>query len=100
MQKVRATRPHVSIVSYRSEKRSKLRCCCWFAHLQDGIDLFLPRFDAFWRHPMPKEISFLDAPFTLRWINFKPCLLQTLHHFFYHLHVFLVRAGKDSNVIN
>ena len=77
---VRAMWEHVMVIGNSSNKGSPFSGVGWFCHSQNSFNLSLPRFQTFRCQPITKIVSLFYTPFTLKRVNSKVVVLQTLQH--------------------
>jgi len=90
-----------TVVSDCAQKKStNLGDILWALHLENCINLLLPRFDTVGGQPMAKKVGFLDSPFALQRFGPETSVLETLDNSFDSLHVLFVGVGEDPNIVH
>jgi len=97
---VGTTGPHVTVVRNETQKAAKSLDFGGRFHIEDCLDLFLPRLDTGRRKPMAEEVRFFDGPFALARIDAESIVLQASEDLVESGHVSFERVAEDGDIID
>ena len=90
----------MSIIVAETKESAELLDVLGFGHVENGLDLLLPRFYSGWSKIVAEEVCFLDSPLAFLWIDGVSMLIQGVENFVKHVDVLGPSVAEASDVIN
>ena len=97
---MRATRPHISVVGYKTEECTKLFHVLGRLHRKNSFDFLWIWFDTTMSEPMSKEVSFLNGPFAFARVDNKALFSKPSEDFVDKFNVRIKTLTETGNVVN